>query len=223
MCFCPLRPRNKIGIKSAIDQVYSVFLPKGNHPLVYMDLQIEPKNLDVNVHPTKHEVNFLYENEIIEKIKEAFEAELIDCPDAKEKYTQKLLPGASNPEADESQSSQTKELKIYAKDIIRYDFKEQKLEKFFGKSNKLSMDNTTEQMESPDGSDSQNDTNVDLNAMKTSIQHSTLPTRENSNIERKYVKCQMRLLDGMVNQIRCFFSLLSFLQTNQIDQHFNVA
>lgn len=146
-------------IKNAIDQVYAVFLPKGNHPFVYMDLQIEPQNLDVNVHPTKHEVNFLYENEIIEKIKEAFESELMACTDAKEKYTQKLLPGASNPDIDMDESlSQPKESKIYAKDIIRYDFKEQKLERFFGKSNKVSIDNSTaEKMVSPDGSDPQND------------------------------------------------------------------
>lgn len=36
-------------IKNAIDQVYGTFLPKGSHPFVYMDLQIEPKNVDVNM------------------------------------------------------------------------------------------------------------------------------------------------------------------------------
>lgn len=178
----------QIAIKNAIDHVYSVFLPKGNHPFVYMDLRIEPKNLDVNVHPTKHEVNFLYEAEIVEKIQAAFEAELMVCSEAKEKYTQKLLPGASNPEMDiDDQLSQSqKESKVYAKDIIRYDVKEQKLQKFFGKSNKQSFDITAEKMVTPDGSDSQNDTDANVSATNTSFQQ--LPIRKNLNVEKKYVE-----------------------------------
>lgn len=172
-----------LAIKNAIDQVYGVFLPKGNHPFVYMDLKIEPKNLDVNVHPTKHEVNFLYENEIIEKIKGAFESELMACSDAKEKYTQKLLPGASNPDIDmrDQPLPQSKESKVYAKDIIRYDFKEQKLEKFFGKNNTLSFDNTADKSISLE-SDFQNDSMAN-----TSSQHQMIISQcEQMNVVRKY-------------------------------------
>ncbi len=46
--------------------VYSAYLPKGSHPFVYMALQITPQNIDVNVHPTKHEVHFLYQVKIVE-------------------------------------------------------------------------------------------------------------------------------------------------------------
>lgn len=191
---------SRTAIKNAIDHVYSVFLPKGNHPFVYMDLRIEPKNLDVNVHPTKHEVNFLYENEIIEKIKEAFESELMVCAEAKEKYTQKLLPGASNPEdIDDPMLTHPKEAKVYAKDIIRYDFKEQKLERFFGKSNKHSLDNstTTDQMVSSEGSDlQQNDSYANANAMNTSSQQLVgSPLCEHFNVKRKYVGYCSKLLN----------------------------
>lgn len=154
-----------------------------------MDLTIEPKNLDVNVHPTKHEVNFLYENEIIEKIKEAFESELMVCSEAKEKYTQKLLPGASIPDIDMDDqllSSQSKDSKIYAKDIIRYDFKEQKLEKFFGKTNKQSLDNNTMVSSDHHGSDLQNDSDVNvINTSSSSQQLIGSQQCENLNVERK--------------------------------------
>lgn len=102
-----------------------------------MDLQLEPNNVDVNVHPTKHEVNFLYEQEIIEKIRLAFEAELVGSNESRTLYTQQLLPGASDPTQDDDEKplSQNKDgTKVYAKDMVRSDSKEQKLQKFFGKS-----------------------------------------------------------------------------------------
>lgn len=120
-------------LKNAIDQVYGTFLPKGNHPFVYMNLLIESNNVDVNVHPTKHEVHFLYENEIIEQIRQAFETQLVGSNETRDLYTQSLLPGASNPtQNDDNKNDKSKEAKVYAKDMVRSDSKEQKLEKFFG-------------------------------------------------------------------------------------------
>lgn len=55
-------------LKRAIASIFLVFLPKGNHPFVYVSMDIEPQNLDVNIHPTKREVRFLYEDEIIEAV-----------------------------------------------------------------------------------------------------------------------------------------------------------
>lgn len=126
-----------VGLKNVIDQVYTAFLPKGSHPFVYMHLQVEPNNVDVNVHPTKHEVHFLYEAEIITKIREAFEESLVGANETRTLYMQQLLPGATDPlndddDNDGANKSQSKEAKVYAKDMIRTDTKEQKLDKFFG-------------------------------------------------------------------------------------------
>jgi DNA mismatch repair ATPase MutL len=41
---------------------------QGSSPFVYLSLEIAPHNVDVNVHPTKHEVFFLHQDIIIEKI-----------------------------------------------------------------------------------------------------------------------------------------------------------
>ncbi|OKL56282.1 hypothetical protein UA08_08467 [Talaromyces atroroseus] len=80
-------------LKKAIEQTYSTFLPKGGHPFVYLDLEIEPNRVDVNVHPTKREVNFLNEDEIIESICREITSRLAQMDSSRTFMTQTLLPG----------------------------------------------------------------------------------------------------------------------------------
>lgn len=63
-------------LKRGIDAAYSEFLPKGTHPFTYVNIVMNQEDIDVNVHPTKKEVRFLYEAEIIEAYTKALLAEL---------------------------------------------------------------------------------------------------------------------------------------------------
>ena len=65
-------------IKRAIENVYASYLPKGGSPFVYMSLSIAPQNVDVNVHPTKHEVFFLHQDAIVESIQQGLEEKLLN-------------------------------------------------------------------------------------------------------------------------------------------------
>ncbi|KAI9752327.1 MAG: hypothetical protein M4579_005670 [Chaenotheca gracillima] len=84
-------------IKKAIEHTYSMFLPKGGHPFTYVNLEIDPHRVDVNVHPTKREVNFLYEEEIIEKVCDEIRLQLADVDTSRTFMTQSLLPGSRAP------------------------------------------------------------------------------------------------------------------------------
>lgn len=84
-------------VKRAIEQTYSAFLPKGGHPFVYIDLGVEPQRVDVNVHPTKREVNFLNEDEIIEAICNEIRSKLTKVDSSRTFLTQSVLPGMGVP------------------------------------------------------------------------------------------------------------------------------
>lgn len=116
--------------KAIFDDVYGAVLPSNVHPFVYMSLEMDPMNLDVNVSPTKHEVNFLNEDVIVEKIKEAVEDKLLGTNETRKLYTQQLLPGA----AVVAEKSFGEREKVYAKDMVRTDSKTQTIVKFLNSS-----------------------------------------------------------------------------------------
>ncbi|RLV85957.1 DNA mismatch repair protein MLH1 [Meyerozyma sp. JA9] len=78
-------------LKRSILAAYYFFLPKGNHPFIYLSLEIEPRNVDVNVHPTKREVRFLNEDEIIEIITDLVQSTLSSHDSARKIPTQTVL------------------------------------------------------------------------------------------------------------------------------------
>lgn len=77
-----------LGLRKAVDQVYSIYLAKGSHPFIYLSLNLDPMNVDVNVHPTKHEVHFLHEDKIIDKVVDAIQDKLSGSNTSRTFYTQ---------------------------------------------------------------------------------------------------------------------------------------
>ncbi len=51
-------------------------------------LEIAPHNVDVNVHPTKHEVHFLHEDSVIESIQKHIESKLLGSNSSRTYFTQ---------------------------------------------------------------------------------------------------------------------------------------
>lgn len=122
-------------LRKAIDNVYQAYLPKNMHPFLYLSLEIAPHNVDVNVHPTKHEVHFLHEDAIIENIQEAIETKLLGSNQSRTYYTQALLPGVpvslpdDNNKGDNSASGKDTS-KLYAHQMVRTDSRDQKLDAY---------------------------------------------------------------------------------------------
>ncbi|KAI1377740.1 DNA mismatch repair protein MutL [Hypoxylon crocopeplum] len=94
LLFINHRSVDSSNIKKAVEQTYAAFLPKNGHPFVYLSLEVDPHRVDVNVHPTKREVNFLNEDEIIQSICENIRDKLAAVDTSRTFLTQTLLPGS---------------------------------------------------------------------------------------------------------------------------------
>ncbi|XP_044771966.1 DNA mismatch repair protein Mlh1 isoform X3 [Neomonachus schauinslandi] len=125
-------------LRKAIETVYAAYLPKNTHPFLYLSLEISPQNVDVNVHPTKHEVHFLHEDSILERVQQHIESKLLGSNSSRMYFTQALLPGLAGPSGEVVKStmgvtpSSTSGSgdKVYAHQMVRTDSREQKLDAF---------------------------------------------------------------------------------------------
>ncbi|KZS97086.1 DNA mismatch repair protein MutL [Sistotremastrum niveocremeum HHB9708] len=80
-------------IKRACEGVYNGILPKGTSPFIYLSLNIDPKSVDVNVHPTKREVHFLDEEQITDQVAGKLTAALANVNSSRVFEYQTLLTG----------------------------------------------------------------------------------------------------------------------------------
>uniref|UniRef100_H3AH00 DNA mismatch repair protein MLH1 n=1 Tax=Latimeria chalumnae TaxID=7897 RepID=H3AH00_LATCH len=125
-------------LKKAIETVYAAYLPKNTHPFLYLSVEVAPQNIDVNVHPTKHEVHFLHEDSIIECVQRHVESKLLGSNSSRTYFTQTLLPGPAISSSDivkaattgSSSTGQGTTDRVYAHQMVRTDFREQKLDAF---------------------------------------------------------------------------------------------
>lgn len=118
-------------LKKAVETVYAAYLPKNTHPFLYLSLEIAPQNIDVNVHPTKHEVHFLHEDSVIESVQKHIESKLLGSNSSRTYFTQTLLPGLSVSEGSEVKSSTSEPAeRVYAHQMVRTDHRTQKLDAF---------------------------------------------------------------------------------------------
>ena len=142
LLFINQRSVESSAVKKAIEQTYHTFLPKGGHPFIYLSLEIDPGRVDVNVHPTKREVHFLNEDEIIELVCSDIRERLAKLDTSRTFKTQTLLPGVvpmtplnsktshndQNPMSDERQGYKTPaSKKPYENNLVRTDSKMRKI------------------------------------------------------------------------------------------------
>lgn len=155
-------------LKRALEAVYAAYLPKGTHPFIYLSVEIAPANVDVNVHPTKHEVHFLNQEEIIEKLQQKVDAKLMSANTSRTFYTQAILPGALV--VPDMMSKMTAATKEAAKNMVRTDARDQKLDKFLVRTEEKSENDSK---------------SVTKNLLVQSKESEKVPSKETSTSEKE--------------------------------------
>jgi len=61
----------------AITQAYQSLLPQRRHPIVVLHIELPPRDVDVNVHPTKQEVRFQHPSEVFSAVQRAVRTTLM--------------------------------------------------------------------------------------------------------------------------------------------------
>ncbi len=68
-------------LPSVVEESYHTLLMKGQHPLVVLDIRVHPSAVDVNVHPTKSEVKFRYQQRVGSFLGRSIRQALIESAD----------------------------------------------------------------------------------------------------------------------------------------------
>ena len=78
-------------LKKCVEAVYGVLLPKNSKPFVFLAVSMPTDWIDVNVHPTKKEVAFLYQEELVEQVRSSLESALLENENQRS-YAQSIIP-----------------------------------------------------------------------------------------------------------------------------------
>ncbi|XP_063231981.1 DNA mismatch repair protein Mlh1 [Bacillus rossius redtenbacheri] len=125
LLFVNNRQVESTGIRKGVEEAYRYYFEKDCHPFFYIKLDVDPRIVDVNVHPTKHEVIILHERAIVDKIKSCVTKALSSEAGDSLHYTQALLPGASEPPVAAADKP-----KLAPQHMVRTDSTAQTLDKF---------------------------------------------------------------------------------------------
>lgn len=143
LLFINARAVDSTVIRKAVEQTYQQFLPKGAHPFVYLSLEIDPAQADVNVHPTKAEVNFLHEEDIVDLVCDEMREKLSQVDVSRTFKTQSILNNdslstnttqyasipviATLPAESQATPARTPAAKIYENNLVRTDSRARKI------------------------------------------------------------------------------------------------
>lgn len=87
----------------AVEEAYHSLLLTGRHPIAVVSITLDPSLVDVNVHPAKTEVKFLYERQVYAAVQRAVRAAVLATAEAPEVASHAFaVPQWARPGADEA-------------------------------------------------------------------------------------------------------------------------
>lgn len=135
ICFINHRLVDCLHLKQAMESMYSLMLPKGRHPWIYLSIDVEPSLIDVNVHPTKQEVHFLDEDQIFERITAEAQKLLSSHTSCRVYSMNESLGEVVAPNVVQITSTRRPDQKYDPRHLVRVDHQEQSLDSMLASPN----------------------------------------------------------------------------------------
>ncbi|KIK70163.1 hypothetical protein GYMLUDRAFT_34643 [Collybiopsis luxurians FD-317 M1] len=202
-------------IKRALENVYTGILPKGSFPFVYLSLKVDPRAVDVNVHPTKKEVHFLNEEDITTRICDTLQEKIAEKSYSRVFEYQTLLTGGIEgstqktekkrkepPVSSESSQNKDKEdtsastsgsagpKKVYSHHKVRTSLQDRTLDSMFPVSNPSQIGNGASDRDEPSPSNSRHREVKESECFLTSV----------INLRKKVAKGKHKLLTEILEK-----------------------
>lgn len=174
-------------LKRALTSTINHFLPKGHKSFIYLSLMISPQNVDVNVHPTKREVRFLYEDEIIDKICMSVQEQFSKIDSSRSFPTQSFLPTKRSRQEDENDDQfkpsqpiiPSQKVKRLDYKLVRTDASQAKITTFMSQSQPSRAESQLEHHEDIDD----DDTTMNQSTNITIIEDGTQPQAKSTQLQ----------------------------------------
>ncbi|KAL6772457.1 MLH1 [Auxenochlorella protothecoides x Auxenochlorella symbiontica] len=125
------RPVDCSPLQRALEAAISALLQRPTKPFLFLDITLPSHHVDVNVHPTKKEVAFLHQEDLIDAVREEVEAALL-ASDHTRTFLQTQLPGA--PVIDVAGPSQSQPNAYRPERLVRTDAKALTLDAYLGQT-----------------------------------------------------------------------------------------
>ncbi len=174
-------------LKRALTSTINHFLPKGHKSFIYLSLMISPQNVDVNVHPTKREVRFLYEDEIIDKICMSVQEQFSKIDSSRSFPTQSFLPTKRSRQEDENDDQfkpsqpiiPSQKVKRLDYKLVRTDASQAKITTFMSQSQPSRAESQLE----THGDIDDDDTTMNQSTNITTIEDGTQPQAKSTQLQ----------------------------------------
>jgi DNA mismatch repair protein MLH1 len=177
-------------LRRSLNSTIQHFLPKGHKPFVYLGLTVNPDHLDVNVHPTKREVRFLHEDEIIDEICVNIRETFINIDSSRSFPTRSLLSHVQKRSEEDAmpQPMPQKKSRLDYK-LVRTDSLQAKITNYIRASEHPSQVRSSEIISSRHADDETTDDSVmGSSIMTTTAMTTTLPIANNKPIYQPLIK-----------------------------------
>ncbi|OUC48173.1 DNA mismatch repair protein [Trichinella nativa] len=196
-----------LALKRGFQALYSNYLPKQCYPFIYISMEISPHLVDVNLHPTKAEISFMNESEIVENILQAADKTLLAGDKSRSFLAVQTVRSKRSANCDSFLSTSLSS-SVQDCHIVRVDCNDRKLDEFLDTSSTLSSEQIL--LTFPDSVVNLNSEADKINSTSLALEKSKAVTKRVLNLTSVF-ELQQQICENSSVELRNLFRTHTFV------------